>query len=221
MRKTVAIGLILFTLGVMLVGCGGESATSDPAQTPTDEPKNDQPLAMVLETSEATYWRDGEEAKTIDDVRAMIVGMEPAAEAGYTLSIDPEFDRAGQLRVLLTATTESTSEQDLKAASDKLFDQLKSAFDQRAKDAAMLEEAHHLKQKAQLAKRVKQQQDELKGFLELARGSTSTQASRLARRQLERQIETALVDQIAAEKAAEKAKRRIERERFITLLRVR
>ena len=221
MQKPITRWIGLIALCVVFSGCGGESATHDPAETPTDKPKNDQPLAMVLETSEATYWRDGEEAKTIDDVRAMIGGIDLDADAGYTLSIDPEFERAGQLRVLLKAANEATSELDLKAASDKLFDQLKSAFDQRAKDAALQEEAHHRDQTAQLAERVKQQQDELKGFLELSRGSTSTQASRLERRQLERQIETALVDQIAAEKATEKAKRRIDRERFITLMRVR
>lgn len=222
MRKTATHWIGLVALCVICSGCGGESTTSDQAQGSGEtEPKKTQPMAMVLETSEASYWRDGEEARAIEDVRAMIVGIEPTADAGFTLSIDPAFERTGQLRVVLTPAPEPSADPDLKVESDKLFDQLKTTFDQRAKDAALQEEAHHREQAAQIAKQVKQLQEKLQGFLEISRGSPSTDASRLERRTLERQIETALVEQIASEKAAEKAQRRTDRKRFITLLRVR
>ncbi|MBX2851798.1 MAG: hypothetical protein KTR15_08650 [Phycisphaeraceae bacterium] len=218
-RMTNWTGPLLLCLA--LLGCDGASSKQPDQSTAPEEQKADTTLAMVLEASEVAYWVAGETVTAIDGVRAMAEGLEQAEDAGYTVTIDASHERAGQLRLVLETVPAGSSKIDLKAESDRLFESLKQRFDQQAKSAAMQEEAHHRAQAKAAAERVKQLQEELQSFIQITRGSPQTDASRLERRKLDRRIENALVEQIAAEKAVHQAEVRIDRERFVTLLRVR
>lgn len=212
----------LLAIALILPGCGGEATPPDQRDPAGQaEQTDDQPLAMVVETSEPTYWVGDAEVSTIDSVRTMIGDLKLDEQAGLTIRIDESFDRIGQLRVLLEPVADSQSSIDLKAQSDLVFEELKQAFDQQAKDAAMQEESYHRGQVQAAADQVKQLQKTLHDLQEITRGSPTTSESRLERRKLSRQIEVALANQIAAEKAVNKAELRNDRKRFIVLLRVR
>lgn len=221
MRKKVHPWIGLLVLCLLLVGCGGESTTQGPADTSEPKPEHPKPLAMVLEVSEPTYWRDGEAVDTIDDVALMVHAMQTKLDQGYMATIDDTHERSGQLRVLFETSPNGNDEIDLQAASDETFESLKSLFDERAK-ASLHDELSFQKTIAtSAADNIKQLQQSLQVFQESQRGLPQTDASRLERRKLERQIETTLQAQIDANKLLESLQRKIDRERYITLVRVR
>lgn len=222
MQQSITQWIGLGLLCLLLIGCGGEperQAENTPAQP--EQAAESKVLAMVLETSKPTYWRDGEEAKTIDDVRAMVLAQPSTPDQGYTVTIDETHEREGQLRVLFSKTAGTDIEVDLAAESDANFDQIKEAFDLRAKAAALQEEAHLKGQVKEYSAQVSRLQGELRNLQSINRGFASTDETRLEFRKLNRQIDVTLAELIATEKAVEQAERRNNRERFVTLLRLR
>ncbi|MEM9346275.1 MAG: hypothetical protein AAGB26_06645 [Planctomycetota bacterium] len=212
----------LLALFLLVVGCGGEAEVQAPSgPTDADETPRVETLAMVVETSEPTYWHGGEEVSTIEDVQWMVLAEEPGRDAGYMFSIDESYERAGQLRVVFTKTPDARADVDLKKVVDGRFERLKQRFDQQAEAAALEEQAQLRamvdKRKADVATR----QKALTDLQTLRRGLPSTDESRLEMRKLNRQIEVALAEVIALEKAVEQAERRNDRKRYVTLMRVR
>jgi len=189
MQKTATTRFILFAICLALIGCDGESATTAPADsTGPDKQAIDPTLAMVLETSEPTYWRDGESAATTDDLRAMVLGQASKPDRGYTLSIDESHKRAGQVRVRLELPSDQKNGIDLSAESDKLFEQLKQSFDARAKQSLAEELAYQQALAKAASQAVAALQRTLQAYQESQRGLPATDASRLERRKLDRQI---------------------------------
>ncbi|MEM6260104.1 MAG: hypothetical protein AAGI37_17655 [Planctomycetota bacterium] len=192
------------------------SGPSDVDETPRVET-----LAMIVETSEPTYWHDGSEVNTIDDVRWMVLAEEPGRDAGYMFSIDESYERAGQLRVVFTRDPEVNADIDLQRVIDGRFERLKQLFDQQAEAAGLQEEAYLRALVDERKAEVAALQKALTDLQTLRRGLPSTDASRLEMRKLNRQIDVALADVIAIEKAVEQAERNNDRKRYITLMRVR
>lgn len=221
MRKPIMRWIGLLAMCLALLGCDGESATTEPTHsTAPAEQAAAQSLAMVLETSEPTYWRDGQEVSTTDDLRVMVLSTQSKIDQGYAVSIDESHQRASQVRVLLEPTSRKDNDVDLRAQADTLFAQLKLMFDERAKQALADEFAHQQALAKAAAQAVAELQQTLQTFQENQRGLPATDASRLERRKLDRQIETTLQAQINADKRIEQLQRRIDRERYVTLLRV-
>ena len=211
----------LLALCFALLGCGGESTTEPGDSTKPAEQAIDPTLAMVLEVSEPTYWRAGEELSTIDDVRLLALSSQTKIDQGYTLSIDASHERAGQVRLLLERTSEQDDEIDLSAESDKLFEQVKQIFDEQAKQSLVEALAHQQALAKTASQAVTALQRKLQAYQESQHGLPATSESRLERRKLDRQIKTTLQGRIDADKRIEELQRRIDRERYVTLLRVR
>ena len=222
MNVSIKRWVVLLALCLMLLGCGDDSATTTPTDsTGTTKQAVDPTLAMVLEASEPTYWRDGQETAATDDLRVIVLAQASTLDQGYTVSIDESHSRADQLRVLLEQTSDNTNAVDLSTEADLLFEHIKRVFNERAKQA-LADELTHQQALAQTAsEEVASLQKTLQAFQESLRGLPATDASRLERRKLDRQIETTLQSQIDADKRIEQLQRRIDRERYVTLLRVR
>ena len=222
MRHTITTWTALLILSLMLAGCGGEPDQQGKGNT--DQPAAPaavESVAMIIEASEPTYWRQGEEVQTIDDVRVLVRGLENGRDAQHTRHIDESYERAGQLRVVFQPKPDARLDKDLKALSDEYFQEIKLLFDQHAKQALHDELAHHQSTAQSAAEEVKKLQQALQAFQEVRRGLPQTDESRLERRKLERKIETTLQSQIDADKRVASLQKRIDRERYVTLLRVR
>ncbi|MFK7788406.1 MAG: hypothetical protein AB8C95_02790 [Phycisphaeraceae bacterium] len=223
MQNNATRWIALLVICLMTIGCGGESTTQEQADADEDTRSQEDagPVVMVLETSEPTYWRDGQAVSTIEEVRTLVIEYEPEAAQNYTIEIDGDFKRAGQLRLVLEQVGETDPPTDLSAQAAQLFDQIQLAFNQKAKDAAMHEEGHLRGELKNAISEVTRLQAEINALQQILRGVPSTDESRLERRKLNRQLDNILVTQIALEKSIEQAKRRNDRERYVTLLRVR
>jgi ribosomal protein S20 len=220
MQITSPICLILLALCIALVGCGDTSPDQPEGPAAPAEQKTDPTVAMVLETSELTYsFGNGDEEQAIDYV-ALLVTNTPE-DPSYTLSIDESHQRAGQLRVLLKPTVDDATDGDLKAQADTLFTELKSAFDQHAKEAAYAARNNGTREVSKLDAEFQAAQKKLRSFQDAVRGLPDSDELRLERRKLERKVETSLQAKIEAEKLVASVQKRIDRERFVVLLRAR
>lgn len=212
----------LIALCLLVLGCGGESATQDIAESSDpSKAEGSKPLAMVLEVSEPTIWRNNEHYSATDWV-GQVATMPSKMDRGYLITIDESFEREGQLRVLFDPTWgDEKNAVDLEAEANAHFARWKEGFERTAKEGLEEELAYHEMAAETAGKEIKQLQQTLQTFQEARRGLPQTDASRLERRKLERQIETTLQAQIEANKRVESLQKRIDRERYITLVRVR
>lgn len=222
MKKIRPNGLLLFALCVVLCGCGGDEA--DTSQTPESIKPEQGPIKteMVVESSEPTLTKEGEPIDAMGVVEQLLANSNELVAAGYHAQFDREYQREGQRLISVTPMNPVTPDQAATdQAADETFAALKAAFDAYAKQATVDELAYQQALAETETNVVKELQRALQVFQESRRGLPQTDASRLERRTLERQIETTLQSQIEANKRIDSLKKRIDRERFVTLLRVR
>ena len=222
MRKTGANGLILLAFCVALAGCGGEEAKPSPPAESNEPAAGPVEAQVVVEASELHLMQQGERVDAISLVDSMLPASDEAESLGYHVQLDRDFDREGQRLISITPTNPMVPNQSkIDEAADKIYASIKAEFDAYCKQAT-INELEYQQARAEDARSAFQRlRGELSAFQDARRGLPQTDASRLERRKLDHQIENALQAQIAADKAVERLQKKIDRDRFTTLLRVR
>lgn len=215
MRETKATRLIVVALCLLSLGCNEEPVPSESVDR--EEPSPALTAEMVVQSSEPTLWIDGEETAAIDVLRPMVLGSAATLADGLTVAVYDTHPGEPKLRVVLGRTTDSDPAIDLAAAMDALFAQLSRQFAGVAKQSLIEELTVKQAEIEVAAARVVETQAEI----QFQRDALALRPDPATARKLNRFLERALDEQIAAEQRAEAVQKRIERQRFATLLRVR
>ncbi len=222
MPNQVTRWIFLLTLCLVLAGCGGEEQ-----DTNVDRAKNEPAgppvrTEVIVEPSDKTVFIDGEARPSVELVRALLVDPSLDYPVMAVINTDDAFESPTQVKfsVEIGEVAGRIGEGTVKVLADQTTQTLKAAFEARTKQALKDELAFSQSITESAAEEVKAAQKALQVFQESRRSLPQTSDSRLERRTIDRQYELALQTQIETSKRIEALQKRIDRERYVTLLRV-
>lgn len=224
-QKTMWTGLIVLAmLSVQgLAGCGGEDATVPAGRSGSSAAAEQQrPVGeFVVEPSATTLVIDGEPSEALALVRELVLADgQSLTPEGYTLRIDEAYESKTRL-CLVVEPTDKQDEQAIKDAAGLAYEALAGRFAQRS-EAALRDELIATKRRFDETSVLRQSaQEAVRAYSASRSGLDATKESRLQTRRLELQLEQALDEQTKLEKQVQSLQKQIDRQRWVTLVRVR
>lgn len=215
------IGLVVLCL--LMIGCRGEEEQAKTDHAADEPDQNPTRAEVIVEPTEQALAIAGQSRQMAELIQAILTDDTVAYPAMAAIQINKGFGSSTRVSfwVEITAVAGRVSDETVEVLADQAYDALKTEFDARAKQALADEVIYQQSLADTAAKDVKQLQQALQIFQEARRGVPKTDASRLERRQLERQIETTLQAQIDAAEQVKAIQRRVDRQKFVTLVRIR
>ena len=205
MRHPITSWLALIALCLALLGCSDEPAAAPEADKTPETPKAAEYVEVLIEVGSPKYFPASEQRTATDVLRGLV---EAIAVEG--VQIDPEFDRPGQLQLIVKPIDQT----------DKVYADLKTQFDQAAREAVQSELSAQQGFVKTQAEAFQKYQQLMKQFQQGLAVEVEVNGTKLDRRKLDRLMETTLESQIEANKRIEALQRQIDRDRYATLLRL-
>ena len=223
MRIQATRWVVLFTQCLLMLGCGGEEQNNDIDPDPEEVSAFPMEVEVVVEPSNPTLVIEGRSRQSVELVHELLAddSIEYPALADI-LDIDDEFEPKTRVRfvIKIQVVTGIHDDESMKILADQTYGVLKAEFDVRARQAT-LDELEAASEAAEFAKKqVAELQQTIDAYLKSWQGLPATDEYRQQRRVYRVMMDSALEKQIEQEEAVKALQRRIDRERFVTLLRV-
>ena len=224
MKNRTALWIGPCLLCLILMGCGGEAPVASEPETPAEKKQTPARAEIVVEAHGPAYVRrhSGAPSSAMELVDSILSESATVIPVGFHAQVNSSFPQEQQRQIVITPTHPFTPDQaELDQAANEVFDSLKTEFDAYTKRTLGDHRLRRQEAEKALALQVKDAQEELQKYQAQFRGIDDSTEAKFTLRKLERKIETLLQERIENNKELEAIQKQIDREQYITLLRVR